>query len=83
MKRQVWSIDEIRDILIASNEVSGMTASMVSGDDPQDVARVQAYRQGFKAALVAVGLALGLTPLPAPVSADAPVVAKHRAMARR
>ena len=82
MKRQVWSIDEIRDILIASNEVSGMTASMVS-NDPQDVARVQAYRQGFKAALVAVGLALGLTPLPAPVSAEAPTVAECRGMARR
>lgn len=82
MKRQVWSIDEIRDILIASNEVSGMTASMVS-NDPQDVARVQAYRQGFKAALVAVGLALGLTPLPAPVSAEASTVAECRGMARR
>jgi len=82
VKRQVWSIDEIRDILIASNEVSGMTASMVS-NDPQDVARVQAYRQGFKAALVAVGLALGLTPLPAPVSAEAPTVAECRGMARR
>lgn len=82
MKRQVWSIDEIRDILIASNQVSGMTASMVS-NDPQDVARVQAYRQGFKAALVAVGLALGLTPLPAPVSADAPPLPECRGITRR
>lgn len=67
MKRQVWCVDEIRDILMATNEASGMSAALMADCENAEANKklLWAYRQGFKAALVAVAIALGLSPLQA------------------
>ena len=61
MRRQVWSVEELRDILLAANEASGLSVAVIAGASEREA--VTAYRQGFKAALVAVAIAVGLSPL--------------------
>jgi hypothetical protein len=65
MRRQVWSVDEIRDILVAANRASGISAAMMlaTDGDSQNAEKAAAYRQGFKAALVSVAIALGTMPM--------------------
>ena len=60
MRRQVWTADEIRDILLATNQASGISVGMMHGENTEGVA---AYRHGFRAALVSVAIALGVMPL--------------------
>lgn len=60
MKRQVWCVDEIRDILLAANQASGSAAALASA---QNAEKLLAYRQGFRAALVSVATALGMSPM--------------------
>lgn len=65
MKRQVWSLDEIRDVLVAINEANGVPLALLTEPSSQQVEVVRAYRQGFRAALAAMSRALGLSLLPA------------------
>lgn len=60
MRRRIWSVDEIEDVLLAANQASG---SAVAAASPQSAERLLAYREGFRAALVSVATALGVTPL--------------------
>jgi len=57
MRRRVWTVDEIHDVLLATNQASGSAAAQAGS---QDAEKVRAYREGFKAALVSVGTALGV-----------------------
>jgi len=59
----VWGAEEIYDILVATNEASGMSVAALERRGEDDVEALRAYRQGFQAALVAVAIALGLSPL--------------------
>lgn len=70
MRRQVWRVEEIRDILVATNEASGMSVAAVGARSGKDGEAVCAYRQGFQAALVAVAIAVGLSPLVADLRAE-------------
>lgn len=63
MKRRVWSVDEIRDILVAANQASGASMAALQGDSAESVTVARAYRQGYVAALVTLSLALGLSPI--------------------
>jgi hypothetical protein len=67
MKRQVWCVDEIRDILLAANQASGSAAALANS---QNMERLLAYREGFKAALISVATALGMAPM---VAREGPV----------
>jgi hypothetical protein len=59
MKRQVWTVEEIANILHASNQASGLAAAAV---DSQNTERLVAYREGFRAALLTVASAIGIDP---------------------
>jgi len=65
LKRGVWSVDEIGDILAAANEATEASAAVIEAVSGEDARALGAYRQGFKAALVTVALAFGLSPLDA------------------
>ncbi len=73
MRRQVWSVDEIRDILMAAHEAGGMSAAAVDAKGEDAVRAMRAYRQGFQTALVSVAIALGLSPLATTFASDGPV----------
>jgi riboflavin biosynthesis pyrimidine reductase len=60
MRRRVWCVDEIRDILVATNQASGSSAALAGR---QEAEKMSAYREGFKAALVSVATALGMAPI--------------------
>ena len=53
---ELWFKEDIRNILIATNVSSAATA----GDIPDPA--VQVYRRGYQAAIVAMGLACGISP---------------------
>ena len=56
--------DDIRNALLAANEASAATAARVADLrlDADVVENLRAYREGYKAALFTVALALGLVP---------------------
>lgn len=69
MKRRIWSIEELSHILLATNEANATAdALLYSGNlSPESTAIVQAYREGFRAALSSVALAVGI-----PICAESP-----------
>ncbi len=62
MKRNVWSVEELTQILSATNEANtNADYYLASGTlSEENAALIQAYRQGFKAALGSVGRAIGV-----------------------
>lgn len=62
MRRNVWSVEELAQILVAANEANANAEALLAGGmlSDENAAVVQAYRQGFKAALTAVALATGV-----------------------
>lgn len=61
MRRHVWSTDEIRDLLLATQQAGGLPQVLCGSDDESSRA-ARAYSQGFRAALLSLALAFGLAP---------------------
>jgi len=57
MGLDIWFSEDIRNALLAADEASGRTA-IYCPDGPA----LQAYRAGYRAALVTVALAFGISP---------------------
>lgn len=64
----IWFEEDIRNVLLAADEASVATAAMIAETiaiaDVDDllVTNLQAYREGYRAALATVALAFGLSP---------------------
>ena len=61
MRRNVWSVEELAQILSATNEANtNADYYLASGTlNEENTALMQAYRQGFKAALGSIARAVG------------------------
>ena len=68
MRRQVWSLTELRNILLAANQASGLSVTTIAKQAQMDTC--QAYRQGFQAALLTIAIAIGIPPLEARATED-------------
>jgi len=63
MGLEFWFRDDIRNALLAANEASAQTAAMVAMLEPgPEPGELRTFRDGFKAGLITVALAFGLTP---------------------
>jgi len=62
MSIDIWLSQDVRHVLLAAAKAN--EEALDSGLMGPDPGRVRAYHQGFRAALSAVALALGLPPLP-------------------
>ena len=62
MQRRIWSLEELAQILLATNEANANADFLLSSGmlDGQNQAVIEAYRAGFKAALGSVALAIGV-----------------------
>ena len=62
MRRNVWSVEELAQILSATNEANtNADYYLASGTlTEENTALMQAYRQGFKAALGSIARAIGV-----------------------
>ena len=62
----IWFAEDIRNALLAANEASGATAEVaflakgIAGEDY--FAEMRAYRKGYRAALITLALAFGVSP---------------------
>ncbi len=70
MRRQIWSAEEIRDVLLATREASGLSQATVAEED-ESAKALRAYCQGFKAALISLTIAFGLAPLAGELPSEA------------
>lgn len=61
----IWFEEDIRNALLAANKASAAATRVIaeteSGGRPETPAVLRAYREGYKAALVTVALAFGIT----------------------
>lgn len=64
MRRNVWSVDELAQILSATDQVMISNADFISGtlSESDQVALVAAYKAGFRAALISMAKAVGVVP---------------------
>ena len=64
MQRRVWSLEELAHILLATNEANANTNFILSSGklSEADQVMMEAYREGFRAALGSVALAIGVPP---------------------
>lgn len=63
MSLDIWSRDDIRNIILAANAASAdmvMRAEQNTGDDALATERLRAYRDGFEAALATLATAFGI-----------------------
>jgi hypothetical protein len=62
MQRTIWSVEEIAKILVATNEANVNADQLAASGTlkPEEKALARAYREGFKAALTCVALAVGV-----------------------
>ena len=58
MRRRVWSVEEIEGILRAVHEGNGRMLATL----PEGSSAMRHYQEGFRAALAALAIALGLIP---------------------
>ena len=60
MALEIYFREDIVNALLAANEASASTAMAAAGYIAGDPAHLQAFREGYKAALITVALAFGL-----------------------
>jgi hypothetical protein len=62
MQRRVWSLEELTRILLATDSANGNADAMLSSGmlSAENQMVVQAYREGFKAALGSIAMAIGV-----------------------
>lgn len=64
MQRRVWSLEELAHILLATNEANANADFILSSGKLNEADQIimEAYREGFRAALGSVALAIGVPP---------------------
>ena len=79
MQRRIWTVEELAQILIATNEANVNTDFLAASGSlkPEEKALARAYREGFKSALTCVALAVGI-PVTTPDAQDRESSSHHR-----
>lgn len=67
MGLDIYFSEDIRNALLAANEASASTAAVIAEVGTTDLAdpivvNMRAYREGYKAALIIIALAFGISP---------------------
>ena len=72
MQRRVWSLEELTRILLATDSANSNADLMLASGrlDAENRAVMEAYREGFKAALGSIAMAIGVPLRPSTVDSD-------------